>query len=102
MPPTINQPIWETLGSQRKKDVDFTWGPIIGWREHLGRAYFESFKLCGLELRPGDFVVRRERDTLSSKEYEEVFQIKSAFQAMKSWVGKWNKGSQNELQKRGI
>lgn len=100
MPSSINGSFWETLGSQHNQDVDFTWGAIIGWREHLGRAYFASFKLRGLELKPGDFVVRRERER--SKVYDEVFQIISAFQAMKSWVGKWNKGPQNELQKRGI
>jgi hypothetical protein len=53
-------------------------------------------------LKPGDFVVRHE--TLDSGVVQEVFQILSAFQAMKSWVGHWNSKKckeENELQKRG-
>jgi hypothetical protein len=105
-PPTAanrgRQPFWNTLGATHADPEEFSWGSPIGWRMGLGRAYYASFKLRGLELKPGDFVVRHE--TLDSGVVQEVFQILSAFQAMKSWVGHWNSKKskeENELQKRG-
>jgi len=95
----MDVPYWSTLGRTKCQQSDFTWGTLIGWRKGLGRAYFSSFCLDGVAYQPGDFVVRQDRDDHGTV-YEEVFRVTSSFQAMKSWVGRWDK-RENEIQKRG-
>jgi hypothetical protein len=87
---------WQTLGSIHKPTgCHFEWGEYIGFRSEIGRAYHDSFTLEGEKWHVGEFVWIKE-GTFN----EELFRIVSAFQAMKSFVGKWV-NPDDELQKRG-
>ena len=82
---------WDTLGQIRPISTDFIWGKPIGYRRHMGRAYFDSFELFGKWIRVGSFV----------KMEKQYYKIISAFQATRSFVGRWNTKS-DELQNRGF
>ena len=87
---------WDTLGNIRPKTDIFSWGKSIGYRRHMGRVYFDSFKLCEKTLRVGDFVSIKDKF-----HRDEFFRIVSAFQATRSFVGRWMK-KEEELQNRGF
>ena len=57
----------------------------------MGRVYYDSFKLCNIQIRVGDFV----------KLDDKYFKLVSAFQGTRSFVGKWN-GGRVQLQNRGF
>jgi hypothetical protein len=86
---------WQTLGSIHTDGVDFEWGEYIGFRSQIGRAYYDSFTRKGKKWQVGDFIWMKE-GTLK----KELYRIVSAFQAMKSFIGKWI-NPDDELQKRG-
>ncbi|KAI2498566.1 hypothetical protein MHU86_15910 [Fragilaria crotonensis] len=81
---------WDTLGQIRPKSSDFAWGKPIGYRRHMGRAYFDSFVLFGKRIQVGSFV----------KMDEQYYKIISTFQATRSFIGRWSTRT-DELQNRG-
>lgn len=94
---------WDTLGSTRNKRVSFSWtysdqqALFLGYREHLGRVYYDSFTLRFHPFRVGDFVWKTDDGEKG------LFRIVSAFKATRSYMGFWdNKGKQELIQKRGM
>jgi len=60
-------------------------------------VYCSSFALHIAKYTPGDFILRREfDDDCQTVPREELFQIITTIQAMKSWVGSWN-SARNDL-----
>jgi len=106
-------PYWDTLGSCRLDPSVFHWAnPAngsatsspnpFGYDKKLGRAYYSSFVLHGKQYNVGDYIVRSEYDG------EDIFRIVGAFQATKSFLGRWGGGhdwekqnTSEEIQKRG-
>ena len=106
-------PYWDTLGSCRLDPSIFHWAnPTngsatpspnpFGYDKKLGRAYYSSFVLHGKQFNVGDYIVRSEYDG------EDILRIVGAFQATKSFLGRWggghdweNQTTSEEIQKRG-
>lgn len=106
-------PYWDTLGSCRLDSSVFHWtnpsndsaNPSpnpFGYDKKLGRAYYSSFVLHGKKFNVGDYIIRTEYDG------EDILRIVGAFQATKSFLGRWGGGndwekqkSSEEIQKRG-
>lgn len=106
-------PYWDTLGSCRLDPSIFHWtNPTngsatpspnpFGYDKKLGRAYYSSFVLHGKQFNVGDYIVRSEYDG------EDILRIVGAFQATKSFLGRWggghdweNQKTSEEIQKRG-
>jgi DEAD/DEAH box helicase len=82
---------WDTLGETRPKSDDFSWGRPIGYRRHMGRVYYDSFELSGELFNVGNFVMI---------DNSSLYKLISAFQATKSFVGRWN-SPKDEIQTRG-
>jgi len=106
-------PYWDTLGSCRLDSSVFHWtnpnngsaNPSpnpFGYDKKLGRAYYSSFVLHGKKFNVGDYIIRTEYDG------EDILRIVGAFQATKSFLGRWGGGNDwekqkasEEIQKRG-
>jgi len=105
-------PYWDTLGSCRLDSNVFQWANAnqnsssspapIGYDKKLGRVYYSSFTLHGKHFNVGDFIVRTEYGS------DEAIRIVGAFQATKSFLGRWgggigweNQEKSEEIQKRG-
>lgn len=93
---------WNTLGEVRSRGVSFSWPTDseagLGYSNSLGRVYYKSFLLRGMQFFAGDFVWRVENGERS------LHRILSAYQATKSFMGYWSMKAmrqKEELQKRG-
>ena len=96
-------PYWDTLGSCRLDSNVFRWANAnqsnssspapIGYDKKLGRVYYSSFTLHGRHYKVGDFIVRTEYGS------DEAIRIVGAFQATKSFLGRWGGGVDWENQK---
>lgn len=89
---------YQTVGKLRHSSaVNFKWGNQIGCRANLGRLYFDSFALQEVQFKVGDFVMQELHDG-----DKHLFKVVSAFQALQSFHGKWEKKhGVSLLQKRG-
>jgi hypothetical protein len=95
------------LGRLRTRpDVSFSWldDGVIEVNESLGRHYYIGFKLKGVDFYKGDVV----RLSIVNEEfpfgqtYRKYFIIVSAFQATKSFLGRYGKNAEAEIQHRGM
>ena len=89
---------WDTLGKPRAGAYTFAWGKAIGYRSQMGRVYYDWFQLGSNTIRVGDFVKLTQDGRKQGK--GEFFKVVSAFQATRSFVGRWNSASE-QLQNRG-
>ena len=107
-------PYWDTLGSCRLDSSVFFWtNPTngsanpspnpFGYDKKLGRAYYSAFVLHGKKFNVGDYIIRTEYGG-----EEDILRIVGAFQATKSFLGRWGGGdnwekqkTSEEIQKRG-
>jgi hypothetical protein len=83
----------QTLGRTRLSNCNsFTWGNPLGYRQLVGRVYYASCIWNDVVLKVGTFI----------RLGKEVLKVVSLFQATKSFVGRYQKGSvRKELQNRG-
>jgi hypothetical protein len=95
------------LGRLRTRPkVSFSWlgDGVIEVNESLGRHYYVGFKLKGVEFYKGD-VVRlgiENEEFPFGQTYRRRFIIVSAFQATKSFLGRYGKTANAEIQHRGM
>jgi hypothetical protein len=87
-------------------EVSLSWlgDGVIGVNESLGRHYYIGFKLKGVEFFKGDVVrlgIENEKFPFGQT-YRRHFIIVSAFQATKSFLGRYGKTVEAEIQHRGM